>query len=179
MPRDLYLVAFKGAPGSRSHFALWIPIAANSGVGKIINVVGSPQTGFVYQFKRQDDLANTKQNTDGPFLLGAVPDAAVVDGSKSEDATPTDQLERIARGTHLPVTSAELPTSVSSSPRPGSDRQHVLTKVLQPSAYSKPIPGVERCQEWTRRYVVALIAAHLLRQAALAVFDAAPTNNTE
>ncbi|OAL69832.1 hypothetical protein A7D00_5871 [Trichophyton violaceum] len=50
--RPLYLVAFRGAPSQRKHFAIFLPNEGETEKGTVIHVVGAPMAGYQHEFKR-------------------------------------------------------------------------------------------------------------------------------
>ncbi|GAB7356534.1 hypothetical protein MBLNU459_g7277t2 [Dothideomycetes sp. NU459] len=106
MVRKIYLVCYH-LSGSPAHWAIFVPEAGSTTHGKIIDVVGSPYTGFGLRFKRGYDLASTDRvNT--VIELAEVADGNVVDvvGSATrEDVTAHDTLEREASRVDAPVAS--------------------------------------------------------------------------
>jgi hypothetical protein len=56
MPRKIQLAILNVNPGRPAHWAIYIAQAGETDIGKLINVVGNPATGFFLEFKRNVDI---------------------------------------------------------------------------------------------------------------------------
>jgi hypothetical protein len=67
MTRPIHLLVFPTRAskinGTRSHWALFIPYTTDSSVGKLIQVLGTPFTGYGLEFKRNYNLASSLRNS--------------------------------------------------------------------------------------------------------------------
>ncbi|KAF4633776.1 hypothetical protein G7Y89_g4339 [Cudoniella acicularis] len=154
MARKIYLLTFPTRAskinGTRAHWGLFIPTSTpqDSEKGKLIQVVGTPFTGFGLEFRRNYDLTILIEKYQ-LHLLGEMEDRHVEDvigdGRPGIDITPHDDVEKEA-------------------------------KRLDPPGVSKePLnPAVTRCcQEWTRDLVDRLIVRKILPKEASLVLDEA------
>jgi hypothetical protein len=99
--------------GTRSHWALFIPYTTDSSVGKLIQVLGTPFTGYGLEFKRNYNLALITEKLEKVFLgemaekwIQAEGDEAG-DGKATTDVTPRDEIERLAKRIDVPGVSKE------------------------------------------------------------------------
>ncbi|RMZ81399.1 hypothetical protein DV738_g2283, partial [Chaetothyriales sp. CBS 135597] len=74
--KTVYLLKSSQSPSQRGHFALYIPEDAFPGRGTLINVVGTPMTGFQLETKSDHDPGATQEPYES-FSLGQVPEASV------------------------------------------------------------------------------------------------------
>jgi hypothetical protein len=111
MTRDVYLIIYH-SPLFPAHWALWIPYANNSQIGKKLHVFGDAAQGFEHEFQRNYSPAGT-QRKHSLVLLAKVEDRYVVDvpgdGSQSSDKDAVDDIERKVLATIAP------PKSLNSS----------------------------------------------------------------
>lgn len=145
-PRTISLITSRNAESQRSHFAIFVPAAANPDQGTLIQAVGAPMMGYILEFKRNYSFADsTERYTVVP--VGAVDSANIVDstdGIKSSDAVPRGNIE---------VAASEVPT-------PGMS-ENFLAPVNETTN--------KRCQEWTMEFVRALVGRGLLDSGAIRV----------
>ncbi|KDN48240.1 hypothetical protein RSAG8_02832, partial [Rhizoctonia solani AG-8 WAC10335] len=87
--RSIYILIFHSRIFP-AHWALWIPSPSQPKIGKIINAVGDPSSGFVREIERQFNLANAS---------GAISTVSAHDSSGPE---PVDEVEKIASGISPP-----------------------------------------------------------------------------
>lgn len=118
MTRTIYLLSYTALRSAR-HWAIFIPNANSPTKGKVINVTGSPFTGFGLEFKRNYDLEKTRRSYE-LTALATVQDEHIVDvpgdGKVSIDITAYDALEVEAKKIDAPVASrTPLDPSVSVS----------------------------------------------------------------
>lgn len=95
--RSIFLISSRNAPSQRAHFGDFVPLAADSQQGTLINVVGTPMVGYKLIFQRNYTPAATGHDEMVP--IGRVGSEHVVDflsGSSSEDSTPRGTLEILA-----------------------------------------------------------------------------------
>jgi hypothetical protein len=98
MSRKIYLLKYPAQPRQRSHFGIWVPSGEGHSTGKIIQVLGTPFTGFNLEFQRSYDL-NKALPIPVVIELGAVQPESVVGNNysrRSPDKTPLDKLETLA-----------------------------------------------------------------------------------
>ncbi|KAE9364649.1 hypothetical protein N431DRAFT_474234 [Stipitochalara longipes BDJ] len=153
MTRPLYLLVFPTRAskinGTRSHWAIFIPYTSGAPVGRLIQVLGTPFTGYGLEFKRNYNISTITEKFD-KVLLGEVDqkwvqvgDDETRDGKASTDVNPRDEIEKAAKRVEVP--------GVSKEPL-------------------NPLVG-RRCQEWTRELVEMLIGKGILDQSAIEVLD--------
>ncbi|PMD52752.1 uncharacterized protein K444DRAFT_572203 [Hyaloscypha bicolor E] len=153
MTRPIHLLVFPTRAskinGTRSHWALFIPYTTDSSVGKLIQVLGTPFTGYGLEFKRNYNLTLITEKLEKVFL-GEVAEKWVQadddeagDGKTITDVTPRDEIERLAKRIEVP--------GISKEPL-------------------NPLVG-RRCQEWTRELVEVLIGKGILNEGAIGVLD--------
>lgn len=117
MTRPIHLLVFPTRAskinGTRSHWALFIPYTTDSSVGKLIQVLGTPFTGYGLEFKRNYNLALITEKLEKVFLgemaekwIQAEDDEAG-DGKATTDVTPRDEIERLAKRIDVPGVSKE------------------------------------------------------------------------
>lgn len=102
-PRTINLVAFRPSPRQRAHFAIWVPSAANTQVGSLINVVGAPMVGFILEFKRAYNPALTRTDHE-IWPIGQVDSSHIVDFPNPGGVI----IERIPRG-NLEIAATQVP----------------------------------------------------------------------
>lgn len=98
-PRTIYLVTSRNSPAQRAHFAVFIPTAAQPNQGTLIQAIGAPMTGYILEFKRNYNPATDSLERYTLFPLGEVDSSHIVDsedGVKSSDASPWDEIEKVA-----------------------------------------------------------------------------------
>jgi hypothetical protein len=75
MARHLYLLVFptrvSKINGTRSHWAIFIPYATDISIGELIQVLGTPFTGYRLEFRRNYNIS-TIAETFEKVLLGTV-----------------------------------------------------------------------------------------------------------
>ncbi|TVY16349.1 hypothetical protein LARI1_G005348, partial [Lachnellula arida] len=131
--------------GTRAHWALFIPSSTSSTQGTLIQVLGTPFTGYGLEFKRGYKLDDVKEKFSA-FLLGEVEGRFVGEGDgEGTDIQARDEVEREAKKVEVP--------GVSREP-------------LNPDVG-------RRCQEWTRELVQRLVGRDILPESALLVLDEA------
>jgi hypothetical protein len=116
MPRPIYLIIFH-SPIFPAHWALWVPqVEADviGGTGKIINVQGSPNEGFVHELKRNYDLTTETRSYSMKYLCDISPSMVVdTDEGHRTGNVPIDDLEKAALAIQPPAPSLRSPSSVS------------------------------------------------------------------
>ncbi|PMD21764.1 hypothetical protein NA56DRAFT_703411 [Hyaloscypha hepaticicola] len=150
MARHLYLLVFPTRAskinGTRSHWAIFIPDIVDTSIGKLIQVLGTPFTGYGLKFRRNYNIS-TIAETFEQVLLGEVDEKwtekAEEKRKMSTDVNPRDEVERLAKRVEVP--------GVSREPL-------------------NPLVG-RRCQEWTRDFVDLLIGKGILDGSAIGVLD--------
>ncbi len=104
MPQTLHLLVFPTRAskinGNRAHWALFLTSPSPNTPGKLIQVLGTPFTGYGLEFKRNYSLDVLRENFQS-YELGEVVDVFVAFGDddnrkQSTDCTPRDVLERLA-----------------------------------------------------------------------------------
>jgi len=117
LTRPLYLLVFPTRAstinGTRSHWAIFIPYTSNASIGKLIQVLGTPFTGYGLEFKRNYNLSTITEKFD-KVLLGEVDEKWVEaeddqagDGKAGTDVDPRDEIEKVAKGIEVPGVSRE------------------------------------------------------------------------
>ncbi|KAH7407336.1 hypothetical protein BKA64DRAFT_412750 [Cadophora sp. MPI-SDFR-AT-0126] len=159
MSRQIYLLVFPAAAnasrvnGSRAHWAILIPQAGSETKGTVIQVVGTPFTGYGLEFKRGYDCSVTRR------AYHKMPLALV----KEE---------------HIQDVAATRPNEVDVTPRDALETE--AKKIDPPTASPEPLnPRVgKRCQDWTLEYIQWLISRGYMTSEALTVLDAAKALET-
>lgn len=103
-PRTIYLITSRNAASQRAHFAIFVPSETNPDKGTLIQAVGAPMTGYILEFKRNYCPSEDSLERHTLFPIGEVDSSHIVDstdGTKTSDATPTDDIE---------VAAAQIPT---------------------------------------------------------------------
>lgn len=95
--RTISLVSYRSAPSQRAHFGIFVPSAANEGVGTLIQVLGAPMVGYSLEFKR-NHCPDLTQRENSLFALGQVDSANIADCDSSTmkefvDTTPNGNIE--------------------------------------------------------------------------------------
>lgn len=112
MTRDIYLIVYH-SPLFPAHWALWIPSANNSQIGKKLHVFGDVANGFEHEFQRNYNPFND-QLKHSLVLLAEVEEKNVVDvpgdGSQTSDKNAMDDIERVALATLAPSKSLKAST---------------------------------------------------------------------
>jgi hypothetical protein len=117
LTRPIHLLVFPTRAlkinGTRSHWALFIPYTTDSSVGKLIQVLGTPFTGYGLEFKRNYNISLTTEKLEKVFL-GEVAekwiqadDDEAGDGKAITDVTRRDEIERLAKRIEVPGVSKE------------------------------------------------------------------------
>jgi hypothetical protein len=115
MARHLYLLVFPTRAskinGTRSHWAIFIPDIVDTSIGKLIQVLGTPFTGYVLEFWRNYNMS-TIAETFEKVLLGEVDEKWIEKGEEenyktSTDVNPRDEIERLAKRVEVPGVSRE------------------------------------------------------------------------
>jgi hypothetical protein len=117
MTRPIHLLVFPTRAskinGTRSHWALFIPYTTDSSVGKLIQVLGTPFTGYGLEFKRNYNISLITEKLE-KLSLGEVAEKWVQadddeagDGKTITDVTPRDEIERLAKRIEVPGVSKE------------------------------------------------------------------------
>jgi Family of unknown function (DUF6540) len=114
MTRPLHLLVFPTRAskinGTRSHWAIFIPSPTKPTVGKLIQVLGTPFTGYGLEFKRNYNLSAITEKFE-KVLLGEVDENWVeneaADSKTSTDVNPRDEIERLAKRVEVPGVSKE------------------------------------------------------------------------
>lgn len=98
-PRTIYLISSRDVPIQRAHFAIFIPAETLSDQGTLIHAVGAPMTGYILEFKRNYSPSEDSPGQYSLFPIGDVDSSHIVDsvdGPKTSDATPRDDIEAAA-----------------------------------------------------------------------------------
>lgn len=115
MPRQTYLLVFpaaKGASkvnGTRAHWAILVPQVGSEVKGTVIQVTGTPFTGYGLEFKRNYDLS-TEERAFRKLPLAMVDEKYINDvqpAGQTSDVTPQDALEKEAKKIDPPTASPE------------------------------------------------------------------------
>jgi hypothetical protein len=114
MTRPFYLLVFPTRAskinGTRSHWAIFIPYTTNLSAGKLIQVLGTPFTGYELEFKRNYNLSTITEKFE-KVLLGEVDEKWVEveegDEKASTHVNPRDEIERLAKLVDVPGVSRE------------------------------------------------------------------------
>lgn len=114
MARHLYLLVFPTRAskinGTRSHWAIFIPDIVDTSIGKLIQVLGTPFTGYGLEFRRNYNIS-TIAETFEKVLLGEVDEKwtekAEEKRKMSTDVNPRDEVERLAKRVEVPGVSRE------------------------------------------------------------------------
>lgn len=104
-PRTIHLLTSRNSSAQRAHFAIFIPATATPNQGTLIQAVGAPMTGYILEFERNYNPATDSLERYTLFPLGEVDSAHIVDaedGVKSSDASPRDEIERVAASIPTP-----------------------------------------------------------------------------
>ncbi|KAH7336918.1 hypothetical protein B0J17DRAFT_718832 [Rhizoctonia solani] len=151
--RSIYILIFH-SPIFPAHWALWIPSLTQPKIGKIINAVGDPSSGFVREIERHFNLADVSGSTSTVLLSGRVETKHIID-SDSLGSEPVDEVEKVACGIAPPEKSLK-------------------------SARKSNIPSgrveIKNCQTWLREFVCALVEHGICEAEAIGVLDRAPRN---
>jgi hypothetical protein len=101
MARHLYLLVFPTRAstmnGTRSHWAIFIPGIFNTSIGMLIQVLGTPFTGYGLEFRCNYNIS-TVAETFEKVLLGEVDEKWIEKGEEenhktSTDVNPRDEIE--------------------------------------------------------------------------------------
>lgn len=98
-PRTIYLITSRNAPAQRAHFAIFVPAETTPDQGTLIQAVGAPMTGYILEFKRNYCPSEDSREQHTLFPIGEVDSSHIVDlvdGTKSSDGTPRDDIEAAA-----------------------------------------------------------------------------------
>jgi hypothetical protein len=117
MARALYLLVFptraSRVNGTRSHWAIFIPYTNDASLGRLIQVLGTPFTGYGLEFKRNYNISTITEKFER-VLLGEVNekwvrlgDDEAEDGKASMDVEPRDEIEKLAKKIEVPGVSRE------------------------------------------------------------------------
>jgi hypothetical protein len=115
MTHHLYLLVFPTRSskinGTRSHWAIFIPYATDTSIGKLIQVLGTPFTGYGLEFRRNYNIS-TIAETFEKVLLGGLGEKWIEKGEEenhktSTDVNPRDEVERLAKRVEVPGVSRE------------------------------------------------------------------------
>ncbi|TVY43213.1 hypothetical protein LSUB1_G001933 [Lachnellula subtilissima] len=131
--------------GTRAHWALFIPSSTSSTQGTLIQVLGTPFTGYELEFKRGYELDDVKEKFSTFFPRRGGGDPCWGRRGEGTDILARDEVEREAKKVEVP--------GVSREP-------------LNPDVG-------RRCQEWTRELVQRLVGRNILPESALLVLDEA------
>ncbi|TFK61932.1 hypothetical protein BDN72DRAFT_849211 [Pluteus cervinus] len=156
----------------RPHWAIRIPHSKDGyeGIGKKIQVVGSPYTGFKLEIQYNvlfaDSVINPDRCSIHYFPLGATDDSNVVDSGSEravvESVNKGDRFENLSGTIQPPGVSSNLPQGLVT------ERKFKLFEDL---------PRVPRCQEWTVMFIQAAVKKGLLLESALQEIVAAKALN--
>jgi hypothetical protein len=98
--------------GTRTHWALFIPSPNTQTVGTLIQVLGTPFTGYGLEFKRNYNTSTISEKFT-QRLLGeidlefAAHEEDVETASTSIDVNPRNEIEKIAKRVEVPGVSKE------------------------------------------------------------------------
>lgn len=125
MPRQFILLTYPGGFQNinhgrvPAHWALYVPSATDSRIGKTFDAIGTPFTGYSIRFRRNYELDGEPRKF-SEVLIADVDDALVLDtpgdGKPSEDQDAKDRLEQEAMRVRCPGVSPKPldPWGVSS-----------------------------------------------------------------
>ncbi|TVY64166.1 hypothetical protein LSUE1_G008407 [Lachnellula suecica] len=129
--------------GVRAHWALFVPSSSAETKGTLIQVLGTPFTGYGLEFKRGYDLESVREKFQ-KHVLGDIEERWVADADgNGVDIQPRDEVEKWAKRIEVP--------GVHKEP-------------LNPSSG-------RRCQEWTRDLVEVLVKRGILLESSVQVLD--------
>ncbi|KAG6901645.1 hypothetical protein C0995_009644 [Termitomyces sp. Mi166 len=165
--RDVFLTI---SPNSlfAAHWSLWIPNTPqneDSDLGKILQVTGSPVTGFVHEVKRGYDMSATRR--DHIFIL-----LGQIDGDLVVDVDLKDQI--------ILTASADIDNPTTIEPIDAIERLAFSVpapkKTLRSAsdATDAPRPKIENCQNWIGHFVDLLVDESILDPDARTLVEAAP-----
>lgn len=103
MSHKIYLLKYPAPLRQRSHFAIWAPSAEDSSIGKIIQVLGTPFTGFSLDIQQGYHISKALPKPVvielGVFNCQIVTETHV---GQLPDTTARDKLESVARSVAPP-----------------------------------------------------------------------------
>ncbi|CAG8960237.1 hypothetical protein HYFRA_00012756 [Hymenoscyphus fraxineus] len=153
MSYPLYLLSFpfraSKINGTRTHWALFIPTTLQKPEnGTLIQVLGTPFTGYGLEFKRNYDLSAVREKFN-KNLLGQVDEKLVVFNTVGDDGTPSTDM------------------------KPRNEVEKLSKRVEVPGVSREPLnPGVgRRCQEWTREVIELLVEKEILDKDSIQVLN--------
>ncbi|KAF2494217.1 hypothetical protein BU16DRAFT_528356 [Lophium mytilinum] len=153
MPHPVHVLIFPG-PGNRvpAHWALFVPSTPSSRTGKVIEVVGTPYTGYGLQFKRNYSI-DTETRRHQLLQIGEV------DAEHVEDMDGAGETEKVM---------------LDIDARDALERE--AKKVTAPGVGKQPIVmfEYENCQSWLKEYVAWLVKRKMLGEEAIGVLAEAP-----
>ncbi|KIM36321.1 hypothetical protein M413DRAFT_291446 [Hebeloma cylindrosporum] len=157
--REVYIISFKVKKGC-DHWGVYFPSESTPTKGKIINISGSPYTGYQHEVKHYWD-SKLDQSEIRLYLLGETDASNVVDAEGDGkmkvvfEFNKADRFEDVANGHPPPVVdSALIPTGTVSE----------VTLALW-----YDIPGMKRCQEWASEFIDDVVKQGLLPESAVEV----------
>lgn len=111
MHRQIHLLVYptraSKVNGTRAHWALFVPSSTSSTQGTLIQVLGTPFTGYGLEFKQGYKLNDVKENF-STFVLGEVDGKHVGEGDgEGTDILARDEVEREAKKVEVPGVSRE------------------------------------------------------------------------
>ena len=97
--------------GTRSHWAIFIPGIFNTSIGMLIQVLGTPFTGYRLEFRRNYNIS-TVAETFEKALLGEADEKWIEiweeeNHKTSIDVNPRDEIKRVAKRVEVPGVSRE------------------------------------------------------------------------
>ena len=103
MSHKIYLLKYPAPPRQRSHFAMWAPSTEDSCIGKIIQVRGTPFTGFSLDIQHGYDISKALPKPVA-IELGTVQCKTSIETHVAQlpDTTARDMLESVARSVTPP-----------------------------------------------------------------------------
>lgn len=100
----IYLAKYRLSPFQRAHFAIFIPNLEDASKhpndrstlckGTLINVVGAPMAGYIYEFKRDHCCAESK-DLEKLVQIGALQARAIAEDELNEQST-AEPFEKVA-----------------------------------------------------------------------------------
>lgn len=128
---------------------MFIPSLTSPTIGKVIQAVGTPYTGYGLEFKRNYDLDQETRKFQKIFIADVADDQVgdkLGDSKVTSDVDAQDVLEKEAK------------------------------KIQPPGVSPQPtvLFGYKNCQSWLKEYVDWLVKRGILQKDAIVVLDNAP-----
>ncbi|KAF9047144.1 hypothetical protein BDZ89DRAFT_1007296 [Hymenopellis radicata] len=163
--RQISLIVYH-SPLFPAHWSLYIPSAADSGIGKIVHATGDARNGFVHELKRGYRPADDERAY-SIIPIALVSSSHVVDVHSNSGlvvhTAPDEDLLMLAVD--------DVERVLLSVPAPSKS----LNSVDGSGIYGKKVV-IKNCQTWIREAVEALIQMNIAPSESLTVLDEAPIN---